>query len=303
MSTSACRSTASASTRPGSSPPTSTAWRTCVACRFSPRTTCATTSPTASSPCRMRDVVRVHASSGTTGKPTVVGYTRNDLETWAEAMARLVAAAGVTADDIAQVSFGYGLLHRRLRPALRPRARRRHRAAGLRRQHRAPGRDHAQLRHHRAHLHPLLRPAHRRGGGGDGRRPARDCACAWGLFGAEPWSESMRREIEARLGVFATDNYGLSEVIGPGISGECEVREGMHINEDHFLVESIDPETGRARARGRDGRAGVHQPDQGGVPGRPLPHARHLAPTTRAAAPAGARRRAWRGSSAAPTTC
>lgn len=200
----------------------------------------------------MREVVRVHASSGTTGKPTVVGYTRRDLETWAEAMARLVSAAGVTAEDIAQVSFGYSFFTG---------------AFGL----------HYALERVGATVLPVS--------GGNTERQVETmlnfgttaliCTPSYalriaevmaemevdrtamrlrlGLFGAEPWSENMRREIEARLGVFATDNYGLSEVIGPGISGECEQRDGLHINEDHFLVEVIDPETGAPVAEGEAG--------------------------------------------------
>jgi len=200
----------------------------------------------------MREVVRVHASSGTTGKPTVVGYTRADLETWAEAMARLVTAAGVTADDIAQISFGYGFFTG---------------AFGL----------HYAMERIGATVLPVS--------GGNTQRQVetmlnfgstalictpsyalriaevaaemgvavKDMPLRLGLFGAEPWSENMRREIEARLGVFATDNYGMSEIIGPGVSGECERREGLHINEDHFLVEVIDPETGEVLPEGSTG--------------------------------------------------
>lgn len=190
----------------------------------------------------MRDVVRVHASSGTTGRPTAVGYTRNDLELWAEAMARLVVAAGVTAEDVAHVAFGYGLFTG---------------AFGL----------HYALERVGATVLPVS--------GGNTRRqveimqyfgstalvctpsyalhiaevmeemgvPRESLRLRLGLFGAEPWSEGMRREIEARLGIFATDNYGLSELIGPGISGECRERCGLHINEDLFLPEIVDPET------------------------------------------------------------
>ena len=200
----------------------------------------------------MREVVRVHASSGTTGKPTVVGYTRADLETWAEAMARLVTAAGVTADDIAQISFGYGFFTG---------------AFGL----------HYAMERIGATVLPVS--------GGNTQRQVetmlnfgstalictpsyalriaevaaemgvavKDMPLRLGLFGAEPWSENMRREIEARLGVFATDNYGMSEIIGPGVSGECERREGLHINEDHFLVEVIDPGTGEVLPEGSTG--------------------------------------------------
>ena len=200
----------------------------------------------------LKEVVRVHASSGTTGKPTVVGYTRRDLEMWAEVMARLVTAAGVTADDIAQISFGYGFFTG---------------AFGL----------HNALERVGATVLPVS-------GGNTERQvetmltfgstalictpsyairiaevaeemgiPRGGLPLRLGLFGAEPWSENLRREVEARLGIFATDNYGMSEVIGPGVSGECQLREGLHINEDHFLVEVIDPETGRQLPEGETG--------------------------------------------------
>ncbi len=200
----------------------------------------------------LKEVVRVHASSGTTGKPTVVGYTRQDLETWAEVMARLVTAAGVTAEDVAQVSFGYGFFTG---------------AFGL----------HYALERVGATVLPVsggnterqvetmlnfgstalictpsyaLRIAEVMGEMGIDRSLLR---LRWGLFGAEPWSENMRREIEARLGIFATDNYGMSEIIGPGVSGECQERSGLHINEDHFLVEVLDPDTGQPVPEGEPG--------------------------------------------------
>ncbi|MHB1134865.1 MAG: phenylacetate--CoA ligase family protein [Chloroflexota bacterium] len=200
----------------------------------------------------MKDVVRVHASSGTTGLPTVVGYTRRDLDTWAEVMARLVTAAGVTSGDIAQVSFGYGFFTG---------------AFGL----------HYALERVGATVLPVS-------GGNTERQvetllnfgstalictPSYAIRIAevaeemrvdrsrlrlkWGLFGAEPWSEGLRREVEARLGLFATDNYGMSEIIGPGVAGECQAREGLHINEDHFLVEVVDPDTGQAVPEGEPG--------------------------------------------------
>ncbi|MHB1005305.1 MAG: phenylacetate--CoA ligase family protein [Chloroflexota bacterium] len=200
----------------------------------------------------MRDVVRVHASSGTTGKPTVVGYTRNDLETWAEAMGRLVSAAGVTADDIAQVSFGYSFftgafgLHyalERVGATVLP-------VSGGNTERQVDTMLHFGTSALICTPSYALRIAEVMADMGVDPRSTR---LRVGLFGAEPWSENMRREIEARLGVFATDNYGLSEVIGPGISGECERREGMHINEDHFLVELIDPATGEPVAAGEAG--------------------------------------------------
>jgi len=190
----------------------------------------------------LRDVVRIHSSSGTTGRPTVVGYTRRDLEIWAEACARFITAAGVGSDDIAQVSFGYGLFTG---------------AFGL----------HYGLEQVGATVVPAssgntarqLLVMHDFGVTALVCTPSYACHLAeaaeqqglsgqlklrTGLFGAESWTEPMRQELEAKLGIAATDNYGLSEVIGPGVAGEClEARNGMHIAEDHFLCEIIDPET------------------------------------------------------------
>ncbi len=200
----------------------------------------------------LREVVRVHASSGTTGRPTVVGYTKADLETWAEVMARLVTAAGVTADDVAQITFGYSFftgafgLHyalERVGATVLPLS-----AGNTQRQVETIvnfgstaliGTPSYALRIAEVMAEMGIDPS--------------ATSLRLGLFGAEPWSENMRREIEARLGIFATDNYGLSEVIGPGVSGECECRDGLHINEDHFLVEVIDPETGRPLPEGETG--------------------------------------------------
>ncbi len=200
----------------------------------------------------MREVVRIHSSSGTTGKPTVVGYSRQDLKTWAELVARFMTAAGVTADDIVHIAFGYGLFTG---------------AFGI----------HYGSEHIGASVIPIS-------GGNtekqvmimqDYRSSALVCTPSYaltiadyleknhidpdslalkiGLFGAEPWSEEMRREIEKRLGLLATDNYGLSEIIGPGVAGECLARCGMHISEDHFIAEIIDPETGEVLPEGSIG--------------------------------------------------
>lgn len=198
-------------------------------------------------------VVRVHASSGTTGSRTVVGYTAADLETWSELVARFATAAGVRASDVAQVSFTYGLftggfgLHyglEKLGATVIP-------ASG--------GNTELQFSLMRElgstvlvatptyALH-LAEAADR--AGFDLRADSR---LRIGLFGAEPWSEGIRRLIEERTGMSATDNYGLSELIGPGVAGECELKDGMHISEDHFIAEVVDPATG---ARVGDGRQG-----------------------------------------------
>jgi phenylacetate-CoA ligase len=191
----------------------------------------------------LRQVVRIHSSSGTTGKPTVVGYTRNDLQTWTELAARFMTAAGVTEDDIVHVAFGYGLftgafgLHygaERIGASVIPMS---------------SGNTDKQIMIMQDYRSTALvcTPSYALTIADRmerlGVNPA-DLALRVGLFGAEPWSEEMRREIQNRLGLVATDNFGLSEVMGPGIAGECSFQCGMHIFEDHFIPEIIDPETG-----------------------------------------------------------
>jgi phenylacetate-CoA ligase len=190
----------------------------------------------------MDQVVRLHASSGTTGKPVVVAYTRHDLRMWADAMGSVISAAGVTSRDILQIAFGYGLftgafgLHQaaeHVGATVLPIS-----SGGSRRQIQAMldfgTTSLACTPSYALHLGEVMEEM----GVDHGQLRLR-----WGLFGAEPWSEGMRSEIEARLGCFATDNYGLSEVIGPGVAGECEYRDGLHINEAYFMVEVIDPDT------------------------------------------------------------
>ena len=190
----------------------------------------------------LREVVRLHASSGTTGSATVVGYTRNDIKTWSNLTARVLTAGGVTKDDVVQIAFGYGLftggfgLHygaERLGASVIPIS---------------SGNTTRQIK--------IMQ---------DFKTTALICtpsyalliadtiydqginintlSLKYGLFGAEPWSDKMRIEIQEKLKIRATDNYGLSEVMGPGVAGECIEQKGLHINEDHFLVEVIDPET------------------------------------------------------------
>lgn len=200
-----------------------------------------------------KDVVRLHASSGTTGKPTVVGYTQNDLDMWANVMARLCMAGGATAEDTAQVAFGYGLftgafgLHYALEkigatviPA-------------------SSGNTEKQIMlmkdfgttilistpSYALYISEVMAKM--------GIDPKRDLKLKYGLFGAEASTEEMRRELEERLGIIATENYGLSEIIGPGVSGECTHKCGMHINEDHFIVEIIDSKTGEVLPDGEQG--------------------------------------------------
>ncbi len=190
----------------------------------------------------LSEIVRVHSSSGTTGQITVVGYTRNDIDMWADMMARTLACAGGTADDIVQVTYGYGLF-----------------TGGL------------GVHYGSERLGALTVPI----SGGNTKRQVqvlkdfgttilactpsyalliaetaeemgidvKGLALKAGVFGAEPWSENMRRQIEAKLAVKAIDIYGLSEVLGPGVASECSEQNGLHVNEDHFLIEIVDSET------------------------------------------------------------
>jgi phenylacetate-CoA ligase len=199
----------------------------------------------------LEDVVEVHASSGTTGKPVVGGYTRNDLATWSELVARLAAAAGVVPGDVAHVAFGYGMftgsfgLHyglQRVGATVVP-----HSAGNTQRQIRFMEDFGATVLictpSYALHLGEVVAQA-----GVRDRLKLR-----LGLFGAETCSEALRRQIEERWQISATDNYGLTELMGPGVAGECERKHGMHISEDHFLVEVLDPRTGAPVPEGEVG--------------------------------------------------
>ncbi len=201
----------------------------------------------------LRDVVRIHASSGTTGRATVVGYTKNDLELWSEVVARFISAAGVTSDDVVQIAFGYGLftggfgLHygmEKVGATVIPVS-----SGNTQRQIKIM-QDYGTTAlvctpSYALYLADAIRE--------EGLDPAKDLKLKVGLFGGEPWTNSMRIEIEKGLGIHATDNYGLSEIIGPGVSGECLEKNGMHVSEDHFFVEVIDPETGEWMPEGEQG--------------------------------------------------
>ena len=189
----------------------------------------------------MSDVVRVHASSGTTGKRIVVGYTKNDLEMWADCIARMMTAIGITKNDVVQVSFGYGLftggfgVHsgaEKIGATVIPMS---------------SGNTALQIQTMidfgatvlcctPSYAMYIAEEVERLG-----LRDRLKLKC--GIFGAEPWSEKMRTKIEEGLGIKAYDIYGLSEVMGPGVSYECEHQCGMHINEGDFIAEIIDPET------------------------------------------------------------
>jgi phenylacetate-CoA ligase len=190
----------------------------------------------------LREVVRIHASSGTTGMSTVVGYTKNDLKTWANLVARVLTAGGITKDDVIQIAFGYGLftggfgLHygaEKIGASVIPIS-----SGNTSRQIKIM-QDFKTTALVCTPSYALLIAETMKEMGIN----VNSLALKHGLFGAEPWSEAMRNEIQEKLKITATDNYGLSEVMGPGVAGECLERNGLHINEDHFLVELIDPQT------------------------------------------------------------
>ena len=200
----------------------------------------------------LRDVVRVHASSGTTGAATVVGYTKNDIKNWSSLTARVLTAAGVTKDDVVQIAFGYGLftggfgLHygaEKVGASVIPIS-----SGNTKRQIRIMQDFMTTALVCTPSYALLLADTMIEMGININALPLK-----YGLFGAEPWSEGMRAEIQNKLHILATDNYGLSEVMGPGVAGECRECTGLHINEDHFLVEIIDPETLEPVAPGKTG--------------------------------------------------
>jgi len=198
-------------------------------------------------------VVRLHASSGTTGKPTVVGYTQNDISNWADLVARSIRAAGGRRGDIIQVAYGYGLF-----------------TGGLGAHYGAErlgctvipmsgGQTEKQIQLIQdfkpsiimvtpSYMQVIIEEMARQ------KIDARETSLKVGIFGAEPWTEAMRREIETKAGIDAVDIYGLSEVMGPGVASECiESKDGPVVWEDHFLPEIIDPETGAVLPDGSEG--------------------------------------------------
>lgn len=213
----------------------------------------------------LRDIVRIHGSSGTTGKPIIVGYTKNDLAMWTECISRLVGMAGGSADDVAQICFGYGLftgafgLHQGLENV------------GATVIPMSTGNTEKQLMmmkdlgttllvstpSYAMYMSEVMRE---KGYTQD------DFKLKTGMFGGEGHTEEMRRELEERLGIKVTENYGLSEVMGPGVCGECLEQDGMHINEDFFLIEIIDPETGKVLPDGEVGEVVITTLAKEGIP-------------------------------------
>ncbi|MGD9331373.1 MAG: phenylacetate--CoA ligase [Desulfobacterales bacterium] len=201
----------------------------------------------------MENVVRIHASSGTTGQPTVVGYTARDVDTWAALMARSLMAGGATRGDMIHNAYGYGLFTgglgahygaEKLGASVIP-------VSG--------GNTKRQIMIMKDFGPTILTATpsyalHLAEVAAEMNVSFRDLKFKYGIFGAEPWSESMRTEIEAKLGLVAVDIYGLSEVIGPGVAMEChEAKKGLHIFEDHFIPEIIHPETGEVLPYGETG--------------------------------------------------
>jgi len=198
-------------------------------------------------------IARIHASSGTTGKPTIVGYTSRDLETWAEVVARSIRAAGGRPGMIVHVAYGYGLFTgglgahygaERLGCTVVPVS------GGMTERQVTLIED----------LRPdiiMVTPSYMLAILDEFRRQGLDpraSSLAIGIFGAEPWTNAMRAEIEEAFDMHAVDIYGLSEIIGPGVATECvETKDGLHLWEDHFYPEIIDPETGRVLADGERG--------------------------------------------------
>jgi phenylacetate-CoA ligase len=201
----------------------------------------------------MENVVRIHASSGTTGKPTVVGYTARDIDTWAELIARSLASAGATRGDIIHNAYGYGLftgglgIHygaEKLGASVIP----------------VSGGNTKRQVIIMSDFGPTILTAtpsyalHLAEAVEEAGVSFRDLKFKSGIFGAEPWSEDMRQELESKLHLKAIDIYGLSEIIGPGVSIEChEAQSGLHIFEDHFIPEIIDPDTEEVLPHGESG--------------------------------------------------
>ncbi|MDR3552515.1 MAG: phenylacetate--CoA ligase [Clostridia bacterium] len=200
----------------------------------------------------MEKIVRIHASSGTTGKQTVVGYTANDINMWAECIARELTSIGAHRGDIIQIAYGYGLftgglgLHyggEKLGASVIPIS-----GGNTKRQIQTMIDFGSTVLACTPSYSLFIAEEMKEMGYGPG-----DNKLKYGVFGAEPWSQQMRSDIEAKLGIKAVDIYGLSEVMGPGVSCECCEQDGMHIAEDNFIAEAIDPATGKVLPHGEEG--------------------------------------------------
>jgi len=200
----------------------------------------------------LREVIRIHSSSGIRGKPTVTGYTRNDLHHWSQLTARVLSAGGVVKDDVVQIAFRYGLFTG---------------AFGLHHGAELIGASVIPMSTGNTHLQVMIMQDYKttalvstpsyalyiaRYIESQGIDP-KSLSLKRGLFGGEPCPESIRKEIAERLFIDVTDNYGVSEVMGPGISGECEYKNGLHLAEDHFIPEIVDPQTLQVLPMGAEG--------------------------------------------------
>jgi phenylacetate-CoA ligase len=211
------------------------------------------------------DIVEIHVSSGTTGNPTLVGYTRDDIDLWAEVTARSLCCAGAKSDDLVQIAYGYGLFTGGLGfhyGALK---------MGLTIIPTSSGQTKRQLKIMQDFKPRILccTPSYCLYMAEEAREMGIDPRTAsWniGIFGAEPWSESMRTEIEETWNMLATDVYGLSEIIGPGVSQECTYKDGLHVYSDVFYPEIIDPETGKPVADGQAGELVITTLTKQGIP-------------------------------------
>ena len=214
-------------------------------------------------------VARIHASSGTTGKPTVVGYTLKDIDTWANLVARSLRAAGGRAGDMIHVAYGYGLFTGGLGAHYGAER------AGCTVIPMSGGQTEKQVQLIQdfkpdiimvtpSYMQVIIEQFERQG------LDAKDSSLKIGIFGAEPWTEAMRRDIEGKAGIDAVDIYGLSEVMGPGVASECvESKDGPVIWEDHFYPEIIDPETGKVLPDGSPGELVFTTLTKEALPGGP----------------------------------
>lgn len=215
--------------------------------------------------CSLKKIIRIHASSGTTGKPIVVGYTRRDMDIWTDCVARVIVAAGGSEDDLAQIVFGYGMftggfgLHYGLEKV------------GITVVPASSGNSERQLMFMQdfgstilvgtpSYVLYLAELAEEMGIDKD------KIKLRVGLFGGEGHTVSMRNELEKSWGILATENYGLTEIVGPGVAGECIYQNGMHINEDHFYPEIIDSDTGETKGFGEKGEMVLTTLTKEGIP-------------------------------------
>jgi phenylacetate-CoA ligase len=200
----------------------------------------------------LREVVRIHSSSGTTSKPIVMGYTKNDIKNWSNLAARFMIAAGVTHDDVVQITFRYGLFTGAFGVHYGAEA------IGASVIPMSTGNTDKQIMIMQDYKSTVLVSTSSYAVALAERIEQlgidpKSLSLKVGLFGGEPWSEKMREEIERRLCLSATDNYGISEVLGPGVAGECPHKKGMHLYEDAFIPEIINPDTGEVLPPGSEG--------------------------------------------------